>query len=255
MSRFHLVLAAASVATLSVGTSAFAVLQAVSLPGNTQHDLWYDGGFSSSKYSGYGSFPGSTPWPAPIASNGPGTGDATVNRTAGGSTGGGPYLASGSIYSGSFTVPTNGFGGSLVVADATPVAGLQNVVYQIDVGGLFGYDFYNNALPVLSFNGGSQAIAPTVSYLVDHIDTGTVSPDGSGTPVFRDTYLLQWDLSGVASPITGYSIAFSTVQHSQVYAMSLDQSSAFAPVAVPEPTVALAGLPATAALLGRRRRR
>ncbi len=77
--------------------------------------------------SGYGTFPGSGNWPAPIQSNV--GGDATLNKTANGA-GGGPYPASGSIYFGGFSGDQNVNGGTLAVTDNSPVANLQTVVFQ-----------------------------------------------------------------------------------------------------------------------------
>ena len=73
-------------------------------------------------------------------------------------------------------------------------------------------------------------------------------------------YLLQWDLSGVAETINAFSIQFTGVQHAQLYALQLDQSSVYSPVVsaspVPEPSsfAALAGLGAIGFAALRRRR-
>lgn len=220
------------------------------LTGNTQHDAWDD--ITSVNYPGYGSFPGSGAWPAPIASNQPGSGDATIDKVANGS-GGGPYPAGGGLYFGGFSSTPNTFGGTLGVRDNTVVSNLSNVVFQVEIGEAWTYDFYNDILPVLSFNGGSQQIAATTSAIVEQIDNGTVDMPTGPETVYINTWLVQWDLSAYAGTITDFEITFSAVQHAQVYSLRLDQSDTFATVNVPAPaSLALAAL---GALTATRRRR
>jgi len=234
-----------------------AALVAPALPGDTQYDGWI--GLTSTNYAGYGGFPGSAAWPAPIGSNRTAAntfnaaepGDAGVIKTSNG-TGGGPYPAGGSIYFGGFSADVNNFGGTLAVSDAAPVAGLSNVVFQVQIAEAWTFDFYNGVLPTLSYNGGTQQLAATASLITDQFFNGTIEMPSGPEDIFINTYLLQWDLSGVSATVSDFSISFSGVQHAQLYGMQLDQSNVYSPVPAPG-ALALAGLGALAA--ARRRRR
>lgn len=216
------------------------------LLGVTQYDGWI--GLTSANYPGYGAFPGSAPWPAPIGSNrtpanafnASEPGDADLIRIAGGA-GGGPIPQSAAIYFGGFSPTPNTFGGTLGVADGTPVAGLKNVVFQVQIGEAQTHDFFDNNLPTLSYNSGAQHLAPTSDFLIDQYFSGTVQMPTGPEPLYNNTYLLQWDLSTIAAPITDFAIAFSGVQHSQVYGLALHQSDIFTPVPAPG-AVAFLGL-------------
>lgn len=223
----------------------------ISIPfsGNTSTDGWAE--LNSANYPGYGFFPGTTGWPASIGSNTAGSGDAELGRVSGGS-GGGPYPAGSSIYFGSFA--NAGFGGTLSVSDATPLAHIQALVLQIEIGD----SFYEDALPALFLNGAPLALAPDFSGLTDQRSYMIPNPDPEGegeVEVFVNTFGLQWDLSGVTEPVTAFSVQFSASVHSQVYALQLDQSDAVHSTSlVPEPSgLALIGL-GCAALIARRRR-
>ncbi len=213
------------------------------LTGNTQYDGWV--GLTANNYPGYGSFPGNGAWPAPIISNTPGSGDASLRKVSNGP-GGGPYLAGSSIYFGGFSAEVNYDGGTLAVGDTTVVDNLSNVVFQIEIGEAWTYDFYNRQLPVLSFNGGGQQLAATVSILVDQVYNGTVDMPTGPEDVYINSWLVQWDLSAYAG-ITDFEISFTGVQHAQLYSLRLDQSDVYA--AVPAPAslalLSLGGLVAT----------
>lgn len=203
----------------------------IALSGNTQNDGWTNAALTSAANPGYGSFPGSGAWPAPIPSNV--GGDASLNKVSNG-TGGGPYPASSSIYFGGFSGDLNVNGGTLAVTDSTPVANLQTVVFQIEIGEASTYDFYNGVLPTLSYNGGTQML--TADYIsLTQVYNGTVEMPTGEEPVYINTYALQWDLSGVSETISSFTISFTGVQHGQVYAMQLDQSDMMTQ-AVPEPS-------------------
>lgn len=199
------------------------------LGGNTAFDQWTNASLTTAANPGYGSFPGSTPWPGPIGSSD--GGDAALERLAGGSSGGGPFPSGGSLYFGSFVQVANTDGGRVAITDATPLADLENLVLQIQVGEAMGWDFFDDVLPALRINGGS-AIAPTLSLVLEQFDNGSFEGPNGPEPVFINTYLLQWDLTNVGS-IDDLSIAWNAVQHAQVYQLRLDQGDLYAPV--PEP--------------------
>lgn len=222
------------------------------LPGVTQWDGWlavetapniWTSSLSAGQNPGYPSFPGSGSWNNPIVSKQGSTGhDAALSKIAGNA-----FPSGSSLYFGSFTTSGDVLGGTVSVSDNTP-SGLTNVVFQIEIGEQGGYDFFNGVLPVLNYNKGSQALEADSHTILHQIDDGTFDAPTGPEPIYINSYLLQWDLSGITDPITSFSIDFSGVIHSQVYALRLDQS------VVPEP--ATAGLLAGAAgLLMLRRRR
>lgn len=209
-----------------------------SLEGVTQYDGWID--LNNSNYAGYGGFPGTAAWPAPIGSNRTlantfsrdEAGDAGLIKVQNG-TGGGPYPAGGSIYFGGFSGDINNYGGTLAVTDSTPVAGLQNVVFQVQLGEAWTYDFYNEMLPVLNYNGGAQQLAATTSFTIEQFFNGTVEMPTGPEEVYINTVLLQWDLTGIAEPITDFTVEFTGVQHAQLYGLRLDQSDVYTIVPAP----------------------
>lgn len=237
LSLFPIVLAA----TAGIAHAAFID---PALTGNTQYDAWT--GLTASNYPGYGSFPGTGAWPAPIVSNTPGSADAYLRKVSNGP-GGGPYLAGGSIYFGGFSAEINYEGGTLAVGDTTVVDNLSNVVFQIEIGEAWTYDFHNRQLPVLSFNGGNQQLVANVTLLVDQVHNGTVDMPTGPEDVYINSWLVQWDLSAYAG-ITDFEISFTGVQHAQLYSLRLDQSDVYAAV-VPAPAplalLSLGGLIAT----------
>jgi len=215
------------------------------LPGSTQYDGWED--ITISNYPTYPGFPGSGVWTDPIGSNTGGSADANLNKVSGAA-----FPAGDGLYFGGFSsVVNNPTGAVMSVADTSPVSGLKNVVFQIQIGEAWTYDFYNDVLPTLSYNGGAQNLVPTGNFLLEAFFNGTVEMNGEDEDLFINTYLLQWDLSS-AGAITDFTIRFNAVQHSQVYSMRLDQSSQYAAFQVPEP--ASLGLLAIGALCLPRRR-
>lgn len=228
------------------------------LSGTTSYDEWKSGSLTAANNPGYSSFPGSGVWPAPIGSSAPGSGDATVMKTANGTSGG--YFPSGEgLYTGGFSSTPNIDGGQLRISDPTAVSGLKTVAFQLQIGEAFGWDFFNDVRPTLKytyFNGVSNvttaASAATNYALLEQLNTGTFDPGSGPEPIFINTYLLNWDLSNALGPISSFDIEFNGVQHSQVYAMRLDQSN----VAVPEPSSVVlmgVGVIGFAAYLRRRR--
>lgn len=222
------------------------------LPGNTAYSEWAS--LTTPSYPNYPGFPGSGAWPTPMAAQA-GSAGAVLSKVSNG-TGGGPYPASGSIYFGGFSGDVNNNGGTLAVSDSAAIAGLQQVSFQIQIGEAWTYDFWNGVLPTLSYNGGSQALAATTSGLLEQFYNGTVPMPTGDEAVYINTYLLNWDLSAIAEPITSFSISFTGVQHAQLYKLRVDESDTVATAAVPEPSslALLACGGSLAALLLRRRR-
>lgn len=252
----------ALLAGLLIGASAAHATITVSdpvLPGTVSYDGWDN--LTAANNPGFPGFPGTGAWPSGgIGSNESGSGDATLVKVSNG-TGGGPYPAGGSIYYGGFSAAINNNGGTLAVTDATPLANLTNVVFLIQIGEAWTYDFFNSVLPTLSFNGGSQNLAATDSALVDQLFNGTVTMPTGEEELFINTYLLQWDLSALAGTVTDFAINFTGVQHAQLYALDLYQSDVYASLfdtepVVPEPaTLGMIGLGLSMAGLARRKRR
>lgn len=263
------VLASLLIASVAIAQAQTAP-RTVTLGGTSQYDGWAN--FNSTNFPGAGSFPGTGAWTnGPLGSNTAGSGDGTLRKAANGS-GGGPYVASGSIYFAGFSSTPNTNGGQLALEDTTAISGLKTVVAQIEIGEAFGYDLYNRADAVLSYSyiptGGSSTVNGSFSStaftsLLASVDTGETFPNpvtGDDEPLYRNLRAYQWDLSGIAGTVTSISVAFNGVQHAQLYSAQLDQSTAihgtnvFSPAAVPEPTsMAALGLGALA-LLRRRRK-
>lgn len=218
------------------------------LAGNTQYDEWAN--LTGANYPGYGGgFPGAAAWPAPIGSNVAGSGDADLSKVSGNA-----YTAAEAIYHGGFSSIPNSSGGTLAVSDATPLADVKTIVLQVEIGEAFGYDFFNDTTPVLSYNGGGQGIAADSASIISQYQNGTfVNPDtGLEEPVYVNTWMMTWDVSALGA-VTSLALQWTGVQHSQVYAARLDQSD----IAVPEPgtiSLAMLGLSGIAAI-GRARRR
>jgi hypothetical protein len=225
--------------------SGTAFAQVIPIDFNNGDVISYDGwsNFSMIAYPGYGSFPGGTAWPGPIGSNTPDSGDANLNKVDNGA-GGGPFIGTSSLYFGGFSNVQNTLGGTVSVTDNSIISDLNTVVFQIQIGQALGYDLYDGAAPILMING-TTPVALQYTALINQFDTGEtfLNPvSGDEEPIFLNTWGFQWDLSGISDPITSLSIEFSAVQHSQIYALQLDQSSGiYTSSLVPEPSTALLG--------------
>jgi len=141
---------------------------------------------------------------------------------------------------------------------ASAVADLSTVTLQtfVTVDTSQGVDGLLQAgyLPTLSFNGGTQSVAAT-AYSVTAV-SGGFGMDGSPLPASASNPnygYFSWDLSGISTPITSFSVNFGLDTHASALAFQLDQSVA-APV--PEPgtyALMLAGM-GVVGLLARRRK-
>jgi hypothetical protein len=235
-----------------VAESGFGQIQVVNFKsGSSGSDAWVN--VNSSNFSGYGGFPGNSAWPAPIGSNGIGSGDADLIRVAGSPTGGGPFLSSSSIYFGNYAQVPNAMGGTLRVSDLTPLANLKTVVFQIQIGEVTGYDLYS--APSLKINGGSSIVNLLFSGILNRFQNGTYPSPATGLdePVYVNTRAYQWDVSSLET-VTSFAIDFSGVTHSQIYGLQLDQSSSvFSTAVIPEPNVGGLVLAAACFFLIRRR--
>lgn len=220
------------------------------IAGNTQYDGWIS--MTTANYPGNPGHPGTSAFPA-IGSNrtlsntfnSTEAGDALLSKTSNGS-GGGAYIGSGALHFGGISATPNTFDGTIGVSDATPVANLANIVFQIQISQSFGgFDFFNSVLPVLNYNGGTQNLAATTNFVVT-TDATTLM----GQPSVITTYALQWDLSSIPS-ITSFSVDFGAVQHVDIYGVRLDQSDSYNLIPVPG-AAAMLGM---GGLLAARRRR
>lgn len=213
--------------------------------GSTSCSAWSN--VNAFNYTGYGSFPGNQPWPAPIVAT-EGSTTASLNRIAGSPSGGGPFLASESIYFGSFQQIPNSLGGTLRILETEPLFNLKTLVFQVQIGEATGFDFYRpTGFPKLSFNNGTN-INATYTNLVNRFQSGTFpSPQtGQDEPVYVNTWAYQWNF-GSGNGFDTFNIDFSAVTHAQVYTLRLDGTTVLqsTPV-IPEPsTLALLVLAAS----------
>ncbi|MEM6912176.1 MAG: hypothetical protein AAF555_11430 [Verrucomicrobiota bacterium] len=207
------------------------------LSGNVQFDGWDNLG----AVTGFGFFdvgPGSpadgNPWPSPMDSFASGSGDGTLQRTAGTH-----YSASGSLYS--FAGPS-----SFRLGDSTALANLATVVFT--VANWFGSSPTSD--PVLNFNGGSQELDPDSTFTSPF---GAVS-FGGPVPVTARTY--QWDLTGLGTEVTEFGIDWTQGSSAGITYLQLEQSDVFtvaSATVVPEPSAALLALLGLPFALRRRR--
>ncbi|MEM7792653.1 MAG: PEP-CTERM sorting domain-containing protein [Verrucomicrobiota bacterium] len=235
-------------------------LNTYSLPGTTDFDAWDNLTVTNPQVAaansgpggpagGYGVFPGSGPWPAPIESvltqgtsdtgDDDLTGDATFNKLFGNG-----YPAGISIYASPF-----GPRASYEVSDDTPLAGLETVIFQLQIGSgsLPGFFLQENATLIINETTEVPFFAATFE------DLGAQNT-GFG-PVIVGQLSYQWDLRGLGS-INSFDVNFRPAgTSSTITALQLDQGDIFA-AAVPEPSFAalIFGLGAIG-LVARRRRR
>src|SRR5262249_10549039 len=142
--------------------------------------------------------------------------------------GGYGYVASSSIHQGASSF-TEGAGGNFET-DSTFLSGAKTVLFQIDIGRVNNFTFYQNAFPVLSF--GSIEVQPTYSALISRVDTGVVM----GVQSYRDQWAFQWDLSSYdLSGTPAFEVSWTGEKNAGIYALQLNQGNSFTEV-VPEPS-------------------
>lgn len=218
--------------------------------------------------------------------------DGTRNAQTWGGSGFGPMPSGGSLYGISFSNNYNARGGTLGVFEANPVSNLDRISLQIQIGSANGYDFYEpdvsgvtgldgapefwggasgrplgeltnfeswSPVLVLTFADGStlDVVADTAAILAKG-ENGTIPmPTGPGgqmvdEAVIINLYGFEWDLSDIAGEIASFVITWDVVEHSQSYAVRLDQGGNV----IPEPsTYALLIGGGVAALVAIRRQR
>ncbi|MCX8240174.1 MAG: PEP-CTERM sorting domain-containing protein [Akkermansiaceae bacterium] len=204
-----------------------------SLPGNSESAAW--SGLNNTNYlstAGFPSYPTATDsWPSALTPDTGATLGGSLNKISGGG-----YFASASLYDA-------GTPGTFQITDLASLAGLETVVFQADLGSSLG------AVPLLSYNGGSQALTADFT----GISTGIFSSGFGGPPSPTTNHAWQWDLSGVSGSITGFAIEWTTNPHGTIYQLDLVAGDSFTQV-VPEPTTSLlAALSLTLAAFRRRR--
>jgi hypothetical protein len=200
------------------------------LPGNPESAAWT--GLNNVNYpaaSGWNSFGTNTqPFQAALSPDSGSTLGGAFNKLSGGG-----YFASTSIYN--FGVP-----GAFHITDSSPLAGLETVVFQVDLGSALG------AVPVLNYNGGSQTLAPDFQATAP----GDFISGFGGPPAPTTNHAWQWDLSALGA--TSYEIRFTTIEHGTIFRLDLAAGDSFAQV-IPEPSSLL--LCAVGAIAFTRRRR
>lgn len=215
---------------LATATTASAALS-ITLPGNSEESIWQDmnaTNYGASTGVNYGT--ATNPWLNPIA---PDSGSALFDKVSGGG-----YPASASIYN-------TDVSGSYAITDSAPISDLATLVFQIDQGAFTGEA---PIVPVLSYNGGSQAL------VADYTLTTAGDYDNMGSPSVLLAF--QWDLSGILDPITSYTIDWTSGVHGSNFYMQINTGDTFAQV-VPEPSTyaLIAGLGVAGLLIFRRKRR
>lgn len=223
---------------LIIGLLPSALLQAnfaaLALPGTSELEAWENlsntntqvasAAATATTVDDFPGFPGSGPWPTAIIPDGAGSaGNAGFNKLNGNG-----YTASEAIYNfPGFSPPANP--GDYSVDNNSPLAGLETVVFQIDVGE--GNGFFDTA-PVLRLNSGATQLA------ADFTSTSTGrsfdNPQNPGETLTSTIFAYQWDLSS-AGAIGDYSVQWGAAEHATIYAMQLDSGDSFAQV-VPEPS-------------------
>lgn len=164
--------------------------------------------------------------------------------------GGGPYAAGSSMYYGGFNANPNINGGTLALSSSTPLDSLQTVLFQIQIGEAMTYDFYDGALPTLSYtlagDANSYTLAASASSNYHKLNNGTVQMPTGMEPIYVNSYAMWFDFSAVVGDVESFNVSWTGVQHAQLYGVSIQQddvalTSSVLPISVPEPSAALLG--------------
>lgn len=217
---------AACFALVTTASAYVAGSQLASVNLSSSTDLWTDLSASGTGISV--SYPGTASWGGTIISQTGSTSSvaAELVKVSNG-TGGGPYPSGSSIYFGGYSPLTNNDGGTLAV-EAPAISGLSAVVFQIEIGEAWTYDFYNDVLPVLTY----KLTGDNTVYTLASFDSGlglqsyqgTVLMDGVYEDLYINSYYLVWDFTGISN-VESITLTFTGVQHAQLYALRLDQST------------------------------
>ena len=211
------------------------------LPGGTDFDGWENLTVTNPQIASanppFPSFPGSNPWPEAIESDASGSGDANFDKTSGFG-----YPASVSIYASPFG------NGTFQISDSTPIAGLETVLFQIEIGE--GSSGFLAGDATLTVNGNT----PVALFDSGFVGSSTTDNPFGGGNLNISVFGFQWDLSGLG-PITSFDVDFGTAGTSTtIFGLRLDQGDQFTPVVIPAPgAVALLGLGALGTATRRRR--
>ena len=231
-----------------------ASLTSFALPGTAEIEAWENLSNTNAQVAAadataattddFPGFPGSGPWPTALTPDAVGSaGNAGFNKTAGNG-----YPASDAIYNfPGFAPPPNP--GDYSVDNGSPLAGLETLVFQIDVGQ--GNGFFD-AVPILSLNSGATQVSADFSST--SVGRTFDNPQNPGEQLTSTVFAYQWDLSSF-STIDDYSIQWGSAAHSTIYELQLDSADQFSQV-VPEPGAfaAFAGAAALVLTACRRRR-
>jgi hypothetical protein len=230
-------------------------LSSVALPGITEFEGWENLSNTNAQVAAaagttttaddFPGFPGSGPWPTAIVPDGAGSaGNADFNKVSGNG-----YTASEAIYNFPGFPPAAPNPGDYSLDNSAPLAGLETIVFQIDVGE--GNGFFD-AVPILSINSGASQFS--ADFASTSVGRSFDNPQNPGETLTSTVFAYQWDLSS-AGPIIDYSIEWGSAAHATIYTMQLDSADSFAQV-VPEPSAfaAVAGALALGLVALRRRR-
>lgn len=191
---------------------------------------------SAYSLTGY-NFPGFGFWPDLVSQVGPNFGLNKIHKVSNGP-GGGPFPATASIYYGGTSSVVNTAGGELAIQNSATgvLSGLRTIVFQIDIGEAWLYDFYNGNAPVLTYytsTSGPHTVSATYSSHYKEVYNGQVLMDGKMEDLNINSYAYQFAVTGT---VTSFSINFEGVQHAQFYGAGLQQfNESTAENLLPEP--------------------
>ncbi|HWL54655.1 MAG TPA: PEP-CTERM sorting domain-containing protein [Chthoniobacteraceae bacterium] len=131
----------------------------------------------------------------------------------------------------------------LSIRSADVVAGLETVVFQINLFGMAINEGYMTPFEVtqalfpvtLSINGTTQTFLPDFVELLGVGDYSGGSGTGGDEAAGTETWAFQWDLRGL--DVESFEVNFTVYPHSSTRGLRIDQSDQFLQVvAVPEPS-------------------